>query len=130
MRRNQNLVHFRSTLRIELYKVALDTTTSVDDIENLSTPENFELLQNYPNPFNPSTQITYNLKSAADVQLTVYNSLGQKVKTLVNENVAAGAHTVEWNGTNMAGENVVSGIYFYTLKANDKSNTMKMILLR
>ncbi len=101
--------------------------TSVNDVS--IQPDAFGLLQNYPNPFNPTTKITYTLKSEGDLQLTVYNTLGQKVKTLVNQKVAAGEFTAHWDGTNATGEKVVSGVYLYKLKAGKYSKTMKMLLL-
>jgi hypothetical protein len=93
-------------------------------------PSAFQLSQNYPNPFNPQCEIRYALPKHAEVNLSVYNVLGQKVKTLVDELQTAGFKTVHWNGKDDKGEEVSSGVYFYKLKAGDYSETKKMILLK
>jgi len=100
--------------------------------EDLVTMSTNILNDNYPNPFNPSTTISYNLAEDSNVELTIYNLKGQKVKQLVSSNqLSAGQHSVEWNGTDDAGKNVSSGIYLYKLKAGDKyTSTKKMILLK
>jgi poly-beta-hydroxyalkanoate depolymerase len=85
----------------------------------------FELGQNYPNPFNPSTVIRYGLPSKARANLTVFNSLGQVVKELVNENEEAGYHEVRLDGTGLA-----SGVYFYRLRAGSFVETKKLTLLK
>ena len=87
--------------------------------------KNFELGQNYPNPFNPSTVIRYALPSQARANLTVFNSLGQVVKELVNENEEAGYHEVRFDGTGLA-----SGVYFYRLQAGSFVETKKLTLLK
>ncbi len=93
-------------------------------------PEIFRLMQNYPNPFNPGTTIRYTLTKTADVKLTVYNALGQKVKILLSGRMNVGAHSVEWDGTNMTGEQVASGVYYYKLETGEYAKTMKMLLVR
>lgn len=94
------------------------------------TPVAFTLAQNYPNPFNPVTVIMYNLPTACNVRLDVYNVLGQRVATLINEHQAAGSKVVEWNGKNSTGIDVTSGVYFYTIHAGEFVEMKKMILLR
>jgi hypothetical protein len=89
-----------------------------------------ELSQNYPNPFNPQTTIAFSIKSRGAVSVKVYNVAGQLVRTLVNENRAAGPHTVVWDGRNDSGSPVASGVYFYKLVANNFSQTKKMVLLK
>jgi hypothetical protein len=86
--------------------------------------------KNYPNPFNPETEISFSLPERMQVSLIVYNILGEKVKTLVNEEMDAGTHTVHWNGRDEAGNSVASGIYFYRLKAEDFDQTMRMVLMK
>jgi len=93
-------------------------------------PLSFGLTQNYPNPFNPATTISYTLATRSLVTLSVYNMLGQKVTTLVNEVVPAGEHQAEWDGANQSGNRVASGIYFYRLEAGDHSVVKKMVLLK
>jgi flagellar hook assembly protein FlgD len=88
------------------------------------------LNQNYPNPFNPTTVIEYDLKNLVHVKLSVYNMLGQKVRTLVDKDVQAGNHSVTWNGTDDLGRNVGSGIYLASIQAGEKTKTIKMVLVR
>ena len=94
------------------------------------TPKNFTLEQNYPNPFNPYTTITYRLATAADVELTIYNHLSQKIRVLVHERHQAGTYTISWDGRNTEGQQVASSLYLYPLKANSFIRTRKMVLLR
>ncbi len=93
-------------------------------------PTEFELSQNYPNPFNPGTEIEYTLQKPAYVTLQIYNLLGQKVKTLVNEYQPFGSHHIVWDGKNEQGKKVTSGVYFYRLKVNELSETKRMVLLK
>jgi len=93
-------------------------------------PTEFALSQNYPNPFNPTTSIKYSISQNANVQLIVYNMLGQVVKTLVNNEQEAGYYTIQWNGTNDFGGKVSSGIYIYRIVAGDFTKTIKMNFLK
>ena len=94
-------------------------------------PAVFSLADNYPNPFNPTTTLQYALPQAADVALTVYNVLGQPVRTLVAERQAAGRYAVEWDATNDQGHSLSSGLYFYRLQAGgDFREVKKMLLLK
>ena len=88
-------------------------------------PEKFDLLQNYPNPFNPATTIPFNLPQQSNVLLTIYNILGQKVITLIDDNLPAGRYQHTWSVKNLA-----SGIYFYRLEANKFVRTRKLIILK
>ncbi len=92
-------------------------------------PEVFALANNYPNPFNPATTIKYALPQAADVALTVYNVLGQPVRTLVAEHQNAGRYVVEWDATNDSGHSLSSGMYFYRLQAGGEFLEVKKMLL-
>ena len=93
-------------------------------------PNAFSLSQNYPNPFNPQTVIKYALPEDCQVELTLYNILGQKVKTLVSEYQSAGYRMVHWNGRDDEGNETPSGLYFYKIKTPKYSETKKMVLLR
>ncbi len=104
--------------------------TDVEEVDNGIIPETFALDQNYPNPFNPETNIQYSIPKTVKVNISVFNALGQKVKTLVNKKQNAGTYRVNWNAKDQHGSVVSSGVYFYTLKAGDYSLTRKMILLR
>jgi len=100
------------------------------DGNGLQTPQEFVLLQNYPNPFNPTTTISYTLKENARVNLKIYNTLGQVVKTLVNDQQQAGARTVHWDGTNEFGARVASGVYIYRIEANNFVQSKKMVMMK
>ncbi len=94
-------------------------------------PAVFSLADNYPNPFNPTTTLQYALPQAADVALTVYNVLGQPVRTLVAERQNAGRYVVEWDATNDQGHRLSAGLYFYRLQAGgDFREVKKMLLLK
>jgi hypothetical protein len=93
-------------------------------------PHSFSLSQNYPNPFNPQTVITYHLPRAAHVELTVYNVLGQKVRTLADAWQEPGHKTLVWEGKDDEGKETASGVYFFRLKANGFESVKRMILLR
>ena len=92
-------------------------------------PAAFSLADNFPNPFNPATTIQYALPQAADVELTVYNVLGQPVRTLVAEHQNAGRYVVEWDATNDSGHSLSSGMYFYRLQAGGEFLKVKKMLL-
>ena len=92
-------------------------------------PAAFSLADNFPNPFNPATTIKYALPQAADVELTVYNVVGQPVRTLVAEHQSAGRYVVEWDATNDSGHSLSSGMYFYRLQAGGEFREIKKMLL-
>jgi hypothetical protein len=100
---------------------------SSSDVEPVSgsLPNNYVLDQNYPNPFNPTTTIRFSIPESDLVLIKIYNSIGEQVAELVNRELPAGSYTVDWNA-----ENNSSGIYFYTLSANNFASTKKMILLK
>jgi hypothetical protein len=89
------------------------------------TANKFALYQNYPNPFNPTTKINYELPITNYVDLSIYNTLGQKVKVLVSERQAAGRYVVEWDASGMA-----SGVYYYVINTSEFQDVKKMILIR
>lgn len=93
-------------------------------------PESFDLGQNNPNPFNPSTAIDFALPKSANVRVEIFNILGQKVKTLVDEYLSAGYKKVTWDGTDNTGKTVASGVYLYRMTADDFSATKKMMLMK
>ena len=92
---------------------------------DVTTATSFELGQNYPNPFNPSTSISFSLAKESQVNLSVYNLLGEKVATLVNIVLAAGSHTVDFTATNLT-----SGMYLYKIEAGEFVSVKKMSLLK
>jgi hypothetical protein len=99
-------------------------------LEVQTTPTEFALLQNFPNPFNPETTIKYNLAEGANVQLRIYNIVGQVVKTLVGEQQSAGRYQVRWDGTDDRGATVSSGIYFYQVSAGKFQDVKRLMLLK
>jgi hypothetical protein len=101
-----------------------DTLTDVKD-EELESVKDYQLYQNYPNPFNPSTTINYSLPKRGIVKLTVYNILGSKVATIINEYKPAGNYSVQINGSNLA-----SGVYLYRLESGNYSASKKFILMK
>jgi len=104
-----------------------DTKVSDNDIHIVT---NFTLLQNHPNPFNPETEITYSLPKSAHVTLTVYNMIGQPVRTLIDTNMPAGTHQVIWDAKNNADQSVPSGIYVYILKSGSYTEMKKALLMK
>ncbi len=88
------------------------------------------LHQNFPNPFNPSTEIRFDIPTARDVQLRIYNQLGQTVRTLADNRMKAGSYRIKWDGRTKAGHTVSSGVYFYSLEAGDFSQIRKMTLVK
>ena len=92
-------------------------------------PAAFSLADNFPNPFNPATTIKYALPQAADVELTVYNVVGQAVRMLVAEHQSAGRYVVEWDATNDSGHSLSAGMYFYRLQAGGEFHEVKKMLL-
>ena len=94
------------------------------------TPTHYSLSQNYPNPFNPVTTITYELPQESYISLEVYNMNGQQVTSLASKGQEAGKYTVQWDGTDLNGHKVSSGIYLYKLETPDFTNIRKMVLLK
>ena len=107
---------------------SLFITNQATNIENqnyVGIPDNYNLLQNYPNPFNPTTTISFDLPQQSEVNLTVYNTLGQEVTTLINEVKHAGRHHIVFDASNLP-----SGVYIYRIKAGLYTGTKKMVLVK
>lgn len=117
---------YRSGNNFDIYETGFNTTGIITSVtgEN-SYLTDFTLSQNYPNPFNPVTVINYQIPSAGNVKLSVYNSIGQNVGVLVNEMQAAGEYNAEWNASSFP-----SGIYFYRLVSGNFTSDKKMILIK
>jgi len=98
---------------------------SLEDLEHETIATTFDLSQNYPNPFNPRTVISYKLPVISEVEVSIFNLLGQKVVTLVSEKQSAGVHQLEWDAGNLA-----SGVYYYVLRAGEFRAVRKMVLMR
>ena len=104
--------------------------SAIGEEPSVNAPAVFALKNNYPNPFNPTTTIEYSLDKADDVTINIYSVTGQLVRTLTNESMSAGTHTVTFNGLDNNGNSLSSGIYFYTLQNSVQSITKKMILMK
>jgi len=112
-----------------------DRVVYVNRYEYLSTesegiPTEFALHENYPNPFNPTTTLRFDLPEVSSITLTIYNMLGQKVRTFNMNDTPAGFHSIKWNAINDYGDPVGAGVYLYQLRANQYLETRKMVLLK
>ena len=99
--------------------------TDVDDDSKKDLPNKYSLSQNYPNPFNPSTLIEFSIPNRENVKLEVYNAIGQKISTILNQEMSAGNNSFSFDASNLS-----SGIYYYTIKSGNFSASRKMILLK
>ena len=86
-------------------------------------------LSNFPNPFNPSTTIKFSIQNDSKIELSIYNIKGQRIITLINNEFATGSHSIIWNGDDESGKSVSSGIYYYKLNVNGKTEAVKKCLL-
>jgi hypothetical protein len=93
--------------------------------EKPETPSGFKLEQNYPNPFNPSTNIKFALTERKDVRVEVYDRIGRKISTLIDDELSRGFHTVQFDGSGFA-----SGVYFYRIVTDQAAITRKMVLVK
>ena len=119
---------------VDLSGLESDPSNSVSAVlsadEALGLPTEFALNQNYPNPFNPSTQIQYALPEETRVVISIYDLMGRKVRTLVNDVQDAGYRSVMWNATNDMGRLVSAGVYIYSIQAGDFIQNRKMVLMK
>jgi len=108
---------------------AFEYDPDTDIHSNELFPTVFLLHQNFPNPFNPSTTISFSIQNDSQVKLSLFNIKGQKVKTLTYNEFTKGDHSIIWNADDESGEPVSSGIYFYKLNVNGKTEAVKKCLL-
>lgn len=111
-----------------IQKIDLSDFVGANDDE-INLPELHYSMNAYPNPFNPTTTISFSIPEESKVDIAIYNLKGQKVKQLVNDNIAKGQHSIIWNGEDSADKKVASGIYFYRLSVNGKTEVVKKCLL-
>ena len=104
--------------------------TETDDTGMRRSPISFMLYQNQPNPFNPSTQITYEVAEKSYVSISIYDISGKLVRTLVDKHHSPGKYSIPWDGKNVLGQQVSSGIYLYRLTTDDKVIIRRMLLLK
>ena len=110
-------------------RIAMSEFTTVGKAGNV-LPDQFSLAQNYPNPFNPETSIDYVVAKPGLVEVSIFNVMGAKVKTLVSDYQPAGSYSVKWYGNSDNGQQVASGVYFYKMTAGDYTEIRKMTLLK
>ena len=94
------------------------------------TPKEFALRQNYPNPFNPETHIQFDLAENSNVSVSIFNLVGQKVATLVNDKMDAGVYHIKWNGVDDLGQPLPSGMYFYEMRTQAYQAVKKLVLVK
>ena len=104
------------------------TLLTLEEIHGL--PDEFVMHQNYPNPFNPTTTLRYDIPEDGNVSILIYDMMGRQIRTLVNRNVSAGYHFIQWDGTNQSGSPVSAGVYIYILQSENYRSLKKMILLK
>jgi flagellar hook assembly protein FlgD len=102
----------------------------VDDENSDYLPQEYTLEQNYPNPFNPATEIEYSIPMRSDVVISVFNVLGQHVRSLFEGKRAAGTYQVVWDGKGDDGLPVATGVYLYRLQVDNQIKAKKMLLLK
>jgi len=114
------------------FDVGCDIDTALLSVDELIdvTPTEYALHDNYPNPFNPTTTLRFDLPEVSSITLTIYNMLGQRVRTFNMNDTPAGYHSIKWNATNDYGDPVGAGVYLYQLQANQYVKTRKMVLLK
>lgn len=117
-----------SLVSTDAKEISFDTDFS--KVTGRILPTSYSVSQNYPNPFNASTVIRYSLPENSRVRIEIYNILGQKVRTLVDEHQTAGYKTIEWNGANASNQTVASGVYFYKIDMGKHSEVKQMTMLK
>ncbi len=100
------------------------------NIESDNIPNEFKLHSAYPNPFNPSTTIQFDIPEDSFVSLNVFDMMGRKIKTLLNDKISAGRRSITWDGTNNLNQVVSAGTYFYMISTSNYKSTKKLILLK
>jgi hypothetical protein len=113
----------------EVFTLFEESTVDVNN-QSMAIPENFALSQNYPNPFNPQTRIDYEVPQTANINISVYNSIGQLVAILVDEVKSPGQYSLHWNATDQKGLQLPSGIYIARMVSNNYSAARKLTLLK
>ena len=109
---------------------SIPVLTKSASLDVRALPTQYALHQNYPNPFNPDTEIMFDLPEAGQVELVIYNLMGQKVATLVSNEMVGGYHKIRWNGLSDNGSAVATGMYFYQISSPNFHATRKMVLLK
>jgi len=131
---NNSIVHVNDSLETPDIDLVLDLLSRSTDVENeallADSPDEFMLMQNYPNPFNSNTNIRYQLPSAAEITLRIFNMLGEEIRTMNLGEQTSGIHHVEWDSRDNHGMEVASGFYVYQIESKAFIATKKLLLLR
>lgn len=132
---SDNKIHFvfhytTGGYNYDIYYTNFSFVTSTPTISSNAIPLKYALIGNYPNPFNPITTIAYQLPKMSNVSIKIYNSIGQLVKTLINQRQPANYYTIKWDGKDDLGRDLASGVYIYQLITDDFRMSRKMILIR
>jgi len=114
----------------EIQEITFGPDVSVEEMVEFISQIPIKFLKNYPNPFNPTTTISFEIGESGKTQVEIYNAKGQKIKTLLNEKMEIGQHSVIWNGKDDRGKHVSSGIYFYKVSVSGEQKVNKMIMLK
>ena len=116
------------------FKISKNSSSALDSarlaINTSNNPIAFKLYKNYPNPFNPYTTLRFDIPERTNATITIYNTIGQKVKNFYMPGISSGNHSIQWDGTNQYGASVGAGIYFYQLNTTNFTTTNKMTLLK
>ncbi len=109
----------------------ITSATAIQVKEHANTsPDEFALFQNYPNPFNPETSISFQIPKSCHVEIKIFNTVGQEIRTLIDEKIDAGYHQISWDGKDNSGKKVGTGIYIYQLKADEFVAVRKMVMIQ
>jgi len=130
---NAHTITISSSTGVEEYKLVIGNADYIENVNVSTLPDEVTLSQNYPNPFNPETTIEYSIpqdKNNTRVTLEIYNTLGQRVRTLVDDHRTSGFHIVSWDGRNDTGQVVTSGFYIYRLRVGSTVLHNQMIFLK
>ena len=114
----------------EIEQITFGPDTSVEEMVEFISQIPIKFLKNYPNPFNPTTKIAFEIGESGKTKVEVFNVKGQKIRTLLNEKIEGGKHSVIWGGKDSNNRQVSSGMYFYKVSVNGNQKTSKMIMLK
>ena len=125
----------RENAVIEINYVAYDDSARMiasgrQTLDIVAIPDKYALHQNYPNPFNPTTTINYDVPKNGKIKMVIYDLMGREVRILMNHDLAAGYHTLTWDGKNNIGQIASAGLYFCQLRGQNYTKTIKMLLLK
>ena len=126
----QSTIKLRPDAEATHLKLLVGSSAFVDRVQSAIVPTTLQLLPNYPNPFRARTTLEFTLPERGDVRLVVYDVLGRRVRTLVDQSYDAGRHVVRWDGRNDTGQAVASGIYLGRLEVGDQRHVQRLVLVR